>query len=189
MKAHQWIPSWLLLGALLLSPVVAMAQDPVAGEHVLVTYMPDLNGPTAYRSRRTVELEVVMVNSDHILGRHRGSVMVIPLKTIRSLKRQVGVKPASAPAMAFGSAGGFLAGFLMGAISHSGSPTSTRSAVDDGLTAGVLFGAPAGALVAWVASRSRPIYEDIDVNRIRLRPRIVRTLTGGVGLGFSIPTP
>jgi hypothetical protein len=44
-----------------------------------------------------------------------------------------------------------------------------RDRVDSGLSTGVLLGAPVGALVAWAASRSRGIYEDVPFPDLRVR--------------------
>jgi hypothetical protein len=64
--------------------------------------------------------------------------------------------------MVIGSAGGFATGFLAGVLTggiEGGSASVDR--VDAGVTTAVLIGAPLGALIAWAASRSRGIYEDV----------------------------
>jgi len=182
------------LGATLLLglPTAARSQtpwgdQPLAGERLVVTYDVDRNGPAVYRYRRTVDLEVQRIDGRYLFGWSHGAIVPVDLASIRSVKRQVGTRPASAPAMVLGSAGGFAGGFLLGVLAHSGTPSSTRSAVDDGLVAGVLIGAPLGAFVAWLASRGRPIYEDVDLWDIL--PSVAASPVGGVGLGLTIAAP
>jgi len=161
--------------------------QPLEGERILVTYDVDRNGPLVYRYRRTVELEVQRIDGRYLFGWSRGAIVPVDLASIRGVKRQVGTRPASAPAMAMGSAAGFAGGFLVGALAHSARPSSTRSAVDDGLVAGVLIGAPLGAFVAWLTSRGRPIYEDVELWDIL--PSVAASPAGGVGLGLTITAP
>jgi hypothetical protein len=182
------------LGTMLLlgQPSSARAQtpwgdQPLAGERLVVTYDVDRNGPAVYQYRRTVDLEVQRIDGRYLFGWSHGAIVPIDLASIRSVKRQVGTKPPSAPAMVLGSAAGFAGGFLVGALAHTGTPSSTRSAVDDGLVAGVLIGAPLGAFVAWVTSRGRPIYEDVDLWDIV--PSVAASPAGGVGLGLTIAAP
>jgi hypothetical protein len=163
------------------------ADQPLEGERLVVTYEVDRNGPAVYRYRRTVELEVQRIDGRYLLGWSHGAIVPVDLASIRSVKRQIGTKPASAPAMVFGSAAGFAGGFLVGALAHSGAPSSTRSTVDDGLAAGVLIGAPLGAFVAWLTSRGRPIYEDVELWDIL--PSVAASPAGGVGLGLTIKAP
>ncbi len=159
-----------------------------SGEEILVTYVLDWSGPSPLQAIRTVRLELVGIEADRLLGRYRGQLMVIDRRSIRGMKRRIGTKPASAPAMVVGSAAGFAAGFLLGSLAHQADPygVNDRSAVDDGLVAGVLIGAPLGALAAWAVSRSRPIYEDVGL--VVVRPRVAVAPDGQVDFAFSIPT-
>lgn len=180
------------MGLLLGPPGAVHAQAPwvgegIEGERLLVTYDVDRNGPAVYRYRRTVEVEVQRIDGRYLLGWSHGAIVPIDLASIRSVKRHVGTRPASAPAMVLGSAAGFAGGFLVGTIAHSGNRSSPRSAVDDGLVAGVLMGAPLGALVAWLTSRGRPIYEDVELWDIL--PTVAASPSGGVGLGLTIAVP
>ena len=58
--------------------------------------------------------------------------------------------------------------------------------IDDGLVAGVLVGAPLGALGALLNSLARPLYEDVGFGGAR--PVVLPTETGGVGFGVSLPS-
>jgi hypothetical protein len=170
------------------SPHDSAAHGPAVGEELIVTYVTSRYGPGALRSTSTVRLELVANDSHQLVGRSRGQLLVIDARSIRRVKRRIGTRPASAPAMVAGSAAGFAAGFLIGATSSAGGSqvSGGRSAADDGLVAGVLVGAPLGAFVAWVASRSRPIYEDLGIGDVRPSVRVAPT--GQVGLAISIPT-
>ena len=161
---------------------------PVVGEELLVTYVTNRYGSTTLRTTTTVRVEFVSMDADQLVGRSANGLLVLDTRSVRRVKRRVGTRPASAPAMVAGSAAGFAAGFLVGATSNAGGShvSSRRSAADDGLVAGVLVGAPLGALVAWVASRSRPIYEDLGIGRVQ--PALSVGRTGKVGIAVSIPT-
>jgi hypothetical protein len=162
--------------------------DPDVGEQLIVTYVSDRFGPSAQRTLRTVRIEFLAVEGSRLMGRIEGGHLAIDTESIRRLKRRVGTKPASAPAMAMGSAAGFAAGFLLGALSHSERlDPGGQSAASRGLSAGVLLGAPLGALVAWVSSRSRPIYEDVGI--LRARPSVALSPSGRMRLSVSVQVP
>ena len=57
--------------------------------------------------------------------------------------------------------------------------------IDRGITAGVLLGAPIGALVAWMNSRQRGIYESVGFGA--LVTGVVIDPGGHVGLSVSAP--
>lgn len=194
-RTHTVIPS-LAVALLLWCPATAWAQpapsfagsEPRAGEQLVVTYVTDRFGPLANSYRRTVHIEFLMMDGGRLVGRDGDRYFSVDTRSIRSVRRRIGTKPASAPAMALGSAAGFAAGFVMGAVSHPRrlDASGGQSAVNRGLSAGVLVGAPLGALVAWVASRSRPIYEDVQIGRAR--PSVAMSLSGRVRLSVSIAT-
>lgn len=190
MIGHILLPA-LALG--LLGPVSATAQSsttpadiygsaPSVGEELLVRYQVDTPGPVPRRSTRTVRVEFVSANPDQLVGRSRDRLLVIDSRSIRGVRRRTGTRPASAPAMVMGSAAGFAAGFLMGAAAPSG----RRGAVNDGLVTGVLVGAPLGAFVAWVASRSRPLYEEVAVREVQ--PTVGVNPSGRVGVSLAVAT-
>ena len=85
-------------------------------------------------------------------------------------------------------AAGFAAGFAVGAIKAIADPTveGASAVIDDGLVAGVLIGAPLGALAAYLNSRARGVYEDIGFGNAY--PVVMPTRTGGVGFGVSLPS-
>lgn len=181
----------------LLCPTTARAQSAVAegnagprvGEQLVVTYVTDRLGPLVNNFRRTIYIRFVMIDGGRLVGQDGDRYFSIDTASIRTVKRRIGTKPASAPAMALGSAAGFAAGFLVGAVSHSTRPDvrGGQTAVNRGLSTGVLVGAPLGAFVAWVASRSRPIYEEVRIGRAR--PSVALGLSGRMRLSVSIVTP
>ena len=167
----------------------APASSPVtltAGEELRVTYVSGDSGLLNPTHRRTVHVEFVAIDGGRLLVREGGELLVIDRTLLQSVSRRIGTKPASAPAIALGSAIGFATAFAVGAATHDES-RSTSSPANSGLAAGVLIGAPIGALTAWLISRSRPIYENVEVRGTR--PVVVRTLSGGVGLGMAVPLP
>jgi hypothetical protein len=115
---------------------------------------------TAVPSTRRVV--VVVADGGGLIGRFDGRTYVIERGSVLRLRRRIGTRPATAPEMVAGSAIGFAAGFLVGALA------SPDDRVDLGLSTGVLVGAPVGALVAWAASRSRGIYEDVPFPDFRV---------------------
>jgi len=156
-----------------------------AGDEIVVSWI----DPVAERGGPYVRNEVLQLMSfdgRHIVGKRGHRVVVVDANSIRRLQRRVGTKPASAPAMVAGSAAGFAAGFLLGMTDAD--PSRGRSAVDAGLTGGVLVGAPLGAIVAWLASRSRGIYEDVDVGGRRVTSAARVSPSGAVGLAISVGT-
>jgi len=186
--------SALTLALIVAGPTHALAQSTgeasrtlTAGEELLVTYDTGDFGSFSQSYRRTVRAEFVDMDGGRMLVRVRDQLLLIDTRSIRSVRRRIGTKPASAPAMALGSAAGFGAAFLIGvAMYDDGGPGSTSSATNSGLAAGVLIGAPVGALVAWMVSRSRPLYESVDIGGAR--PRVVIRRSGGVSFSFSLPT-
>jgi hypothetical protein len=120
--------------------------------------------------------DVVDFSGGHIMLQKGHRMVTVPLASVRSIGRRVGTRPASAPAMVAGSAGGFAAGFVVGAFTGGINGSAAGfDRVDAGLTTGVLIGAPLGAFTAWLASRSRGIYEDVPfsdmVRAIAVDPR------------------
>jgi hypothetical protein len=187
----------LIVGLAPWTPGAASAQStrPLSpGDSVLVTWT--VPGPSAYSLysfgayTERATLELVSIRAGRLTGlrvRGRGrqnGLVIVDTGHIRSVQRRIGTKPTVAPAMVYGSAAGFVAGFLGGAWNSSMTSTVNGSsdAVDAGLRSGVLIGAPLGAAIAWLASRSRGIYENVAV--VGLRPTVA--VTPGGGGGFSI---
>jgi hypothetical protein len=164
MKTLVYAASILLVP--LLAPDLGTAQTApvVPGETVLVSWRDrgSMGAANAYRRR---ELVVVRSNALQLIGRDDGHIYLIERGTITSVRRRIGTRPATAPEIVAGSAIGFGAAFLLGAMSSPG------DRADMGLSSGVLVGAPLGALVAWVASRSRGIYEDVPLPDLRVARR------------------
>ncbi len=79
-----------------------------------------------------------------------------------------------------GSAVGVVAGLLKSQIDRT---SADHDAIDSGLVAGIL-GAQSGALVAYINSRSRGIYEDVGLGN--LAPGLVMRPSGRVGLSLTI---
>jgi hypothetical protein len=150
---------------------VAQAAPLTAGETVLISWRdPVVVGALSpYHKRR---ITVLRTDARQIVGRLDGRTQVIDGSAIIRIRRKIGTRPPTAPEMVAGSAIGFGTGFLIGAIGAS------TDRVDAGLSTGVLLGAPAGALVAWVASRSRGIYEDVPLPGVR----VARGSTGRIRL-------
>jgi hypothetical protein len=166
--------------------------EPRVGERLTVTYFTNPSGPLAYNYLKTVHVDFLMFDGGRLVGQLRSRPFAIGTESIRTVRRRIGTKPTSAPAMVLGSAGGFAAGFLIGAVAYSpdrsraSNPSGASSAVNRGLSTGVLVGAPLGALMAWVASRSRPIYEEIQIGGSR--PAVAVSLSGRTRLSVTIPT-
>jgi hypothetical protein len=155
---------WILLVSLLAPSVGAAQAAPlVSGQTVLVSWRDRafIGTPHAYRRR---ELEIVRSDWRQLIGRRGGRTYLIDRSEITRLRRRIGTQPATAPEIVTGSAIGFGAAFLLGAIS------SPDDRADMGLSRGVLVGAPLGALVAWVRSRSRGIYEDVTLSELLVAP-------------------
>jgi hypothetical protein len=132
------------------------------GETVVVTwrYPAIVGAANPFSTHRVV---VVGADASGLIGRFDGRTYVIERGTVVRVRRRIGTRPATAPEMVAGSAIGFATGFLAGALG------STEDRVDVGLSTGVLLGAPVGALIAWAASRSRGIYEDVPFPDLRVR--------------------
>lgn len=174
---------WL---ALVGAPGATRAQGSVAvGDEVRATWSPRIATPGYLPLPRTEVMEVSGLQYPHLTGRTRGGeLVVLDARRVQKLERRIGTKPASSPAMVAGSAAGFAAGFLIGAMSSPAvSSAHGQSAVDRGLVTGVLIGSPAGALIAFIASRSRGIYE--EVGSVRFNLLAAPTASGGVGVSLS----
>jgi hypothetical protein len=200
--APTLVPS-LVVTCLLWCPALIAAQapspdgasEPKPGDRLAVSYVTDRLAPQVsdFSYRRTVHMEFIALDGGRLMGRDGDRLVAIDTVLIRSVRRRIGTKPASAPTMVLGSAVGFAAGFVVGAMAGARSrawsqdPDGGMSTMNRGLATGVLLGAPAGALVAWLTSRSRPIYEEVQIGRAR--PSVVLNGSGRLGLSLSIATP
>jgi len=160
----------------------AAALEP--GEEVRVRWSAGSGYSYGFDTHRMAVGDVVDYNGSHLMLRRGQRFFTVPMASVQTLQRRIGTKPASAPAMVGGSAAGFAAGFLAGALTggvNGAYPGFDR--VDAGLQTGVLIGAPIGAFVAWLTSRSRGIYEDVPfsdmVTGIVVDPR------GGVAVSIK----
>lgn len=128
--------------------------------------------------------DLVALHDSYLVLEKRGQPTRVPVNRVVRVQRRIGTKPASAPAMVIGSAAGFALGFV-GAISLGAlDGTSDLSRMDQGLTGGVLVGAPLGAFVAYLASRSRGIYETLEIDN--LRAHLTPAVDGSVHLGVQL---
>ena len=183
--ARYLIPR-LVLVLLPWTPGTASAQSTAplsAGDRVRVTWDYAPGGSYPFMMRRSTTLDLVRLSEGQLVGRRGGHLVIIHARSIRSLERRIGTKPATASAMVMGSAAGFAVGFLAGAFKASVDP-SVDGVVDSGISSGVLLGAPLGALLAWINSRSRGIYEDVGLHGVR--PVVAMAPSGGVGLSLAI---
>jgi hypothetical protein len=132
----------------------AQSVRPLAsGERVQIAWRDAaLAGPHRIRIHA---VDVVRVEGGVIVGRTAGETQVIAVESIHHVRRRVGSRPATAPELVGGSAIGFATMFVASLVGG-------RS-TNDGLSSGVLVGAPVGALVAWIRSRGRGIYEDVPI--------------------------
>jgi hypothetical protein len=168
-----------------LSSIEAQFHSAIApGDEVRVSYYnPAMS--LGYGGPSLVTGEVVDVNESGLLLKRGKRFITVPASSLRSVELRVGTRPASAPAMVTGSALGFVAGFALGALTggfNHMDPNVDR--VEAGLTTGVLVGAPAGAIVAWLTSRQRGIYDDIPFGDV-----LSSMVVGANGtVRFSIPT-
>ena len=164
------VPWTIVLAGLALAPFTAQAQTqaPSAlgtsgalapGDEVRVYWYDRYATASSFRHLRAQTFDLLRIEQGQLVGRRGERIHVIETGTVRSLQRRIGTRPASAPAMAAGSAGGFAAAFVVGTLVAA----SNADAVNVGLSAGVLVGAPLGAVVAWLASRSRGIYEEVHL--------------------------
>ena len=161
------------------------ARSLAPGDEVRVRWDDPRRGAHGLMSGRVAKLEVVSVDGWQLVGRRGGQTLSIPYSTMARLERRVGTRPNRAPEMVIGSSAGFAAGFLVGALNGAADPTiSGGAAVNRGLSTGVLIGAPLGALIAYMRSRSRGIYEDVGVARIA--PAVLPGDDGSVRLSFQV---
>lgn len=188
----------LAAALLLVTPCVVSAQTssryssqtftiPDVGDELRVTYDSNRNGALIHNYRGVVRGRLKMISDGYLVIDSRNGTVVVAMSSVRGIERRVGTKPASAPAMALGSATGFVAGYLIGSLTYKESTSSTSSASNNGLAVGVLLGAPAGALVAWLASRSRPLYEDMSLGSAT--PTVAVGPSGQVRFSVSLATP
>lgn len=162
----------LALMLLAFAPNPAVAQSTVTlapGDEVRVTWFEQLPTYAAFRVVRIESFDVVRLDESQLVGRRGQDVFFIEPGALRTVQRRIGTKPVSAPEMVLGSGAGFALGFLVGALGASAN--GSGDVANAGLSSGVLLGAPLGAFVAWVASRSRGIYEDVEVHRVGLPRR------------------
>ena len=172
---------------LLTAPAPAIAQSSALsdGEEVRIRWRMPYNHSYGLPLQRLTVGKVVDQTTSHIMVERGGRFLTVPLASVSSVERRVGTKPASAPAMVMGSGIGFAAGFAVGALLSSLDRSSqSRSAGDAGLTTGVLLGAPIGALFVYATSRSRGIYEPVDL--VGLSPSLAVEPSGRVGVRVRI---
>lgn len=177
----------LLVIALAAAPSSVEGQHAPAfavGDQVRVSYY-NPRMPIGYGGPSLITGEVVDVNESGFLVRRGARLVTVHASTVRSVELRVGTRPASAPAMVAGSAIGFVSGFAFGVLTGGFNhidPDFDR--VEAGLTTGVLVGAPAGAIIAWLTSRQRGIYEKIPFGDV-----LSSLVVGANGnVGFSVPT-
>ncbi|MSR19899.1 MAG: hypothetical protein EXR91_02835 [Gemmatimonadetes bacterium] len=169
---HHHPMARLALALLAFAPSPAVAQSTVAlapGDDVRVAWFEQSPTFTAFRVVRIESFDVVRSDENQLLGRRGQKVFLIDPGALRTVQRRIGTKPVSAPEVVLGSGAGFALGFLVGALGASAN--GSGDVANAGLSSGVLLGAPLGAFVAWVASRSRGIYEDVEVHRLGLSRR------------------
>lgn len=176
----------LFMPASALAPITLQAQATTAlvpGEEVRIRW--DLGGTSSFAHNYTqvTIAEVMDVSASHLMLRRGTRVFTVPFRSVRSLERRVGTRPASAPRMVVGSGLGFLGGMAFGLI-HGEADSSIESSSDFGLSMGVLVGAPIGALIAWATSRERGIYERVGVGDLVSGWTV--DPSGRVGLSFRI---
>ena len=174
-----------VLLACLLAPAAAQAQSSAVrpGDEIRVSWWDPYASSYAYNMPRTTTAEVVDFNGNALMIKRGKRIFTVQMSEVRNLQRRVGTKPASAPTMVVSSAAGFAAGFALGALTgglEGGGGDVDR--VNAGLTTGVLIGAPVGALVAWISSRSRGIYEDVPFSD--MIAGVVMDPSGRVGLSI-----
>jgi len=160
---------------------------PAPGEELKVAYDTNRNGSAISNYRGVVRGRLKMISDGYLVIESRNGTVVVAMSSVHGIQRRVGTKPASAPAMVVGSAAGFAAGFVIGSLAYQEDVSSTSSASNHGLAVGVLLGAPAGAIIAWLTSRSRPIYEDLSLGSAT--PTVAVGPSGRVGFSMSLATP
>jgi hypothetical protein len=181
------IPNVLLAIALATTPSSVAGQSNAAfavGDEVRVSYY-NPHMPIGYGGPSLITGEVVDVSESGLLLRKGARLVTVHASTVRAVELRVGTRPASAPAMVAGSGIGFVSGFAFGVLTGGFNhidPDFDR--VEAGLTTGVLVGAPAGAILAWLTSRQRGIYRKIPFGDVL--SGMVMSANGTVG--FSFPT-
>ena len=180
-----------LLLLLVLQPqgeLAAQSSRPLEpGDEVRITWLiPAAPVNALFPGRETASMEIIRVDESQIVGRARDRLIVVDTRAVTSVRRRIGTKPATSPEMVIGSAAGFGAGFLFGALSHSieGPRQQKMSAGDRGIAIGIFFGAPLGAFAMWLNSRSRGIYEEVGLSRVR--PTVSVAPSGRAGLAVTI---
>lgn len=167
-----------------LAPTPAQPQSLQPGDEVRIRWSYDGTSSFAHTMTQTAIAQVVDISPSHVVLRRSGRTFTVPMRTVRSVERRVGTKPASAPRMVIGSGLGFLGGVVFGLATAQADPT-IEDVSDYGLSMGVLVGAPVGALIAWATSRERGIYERLGV------PQLVSGWTidptGRVGVAVRLP--
>jgi hypothetical protein len=155
--------SRLLAALLLATPVdgVAQVEPLVMGEEVRVIWTQAYPNSVGFTTHRSVVGELVDQNATHMMVRRGARFVTVPMSTVKRVERRIGTKPASAPAMVIGSGIGFGAGFMAGILTRGNRSTTTDERINKGIATGVLLGAPVGALVAYITSRQRGIYEEV----------------------------
>ena len=177
----------LVFSLLLAIPAPAFAQSSALsdGDEVRIRWQFHSDQTYGFPVHRSAVGVVVDQSGSHILLERKGRFVTVPLRTVTSVERRIGTKPASAPAMVLGSGIGFAAGFVAGVLAGSLDRTAEEGdTFNNGLATGVMFGAPIGALVVYVASRSRGIYEAVDM--ANALPALAIEPTGRVGLSMRI---
>ncbi|MDH3270304.1 MAG: hypothetical protein OEN56_03165 [Gemmatimonadota bacterium] len=163
--------------------IAAQATGLAPGDEVRVRWEYAGRPSYAFGYTRSAIARVVDVSPSHLTLRRGNRDFVVPVRGVQTLERRVGTRPASAPRMVIGSGLGFLGGVAIGVLRAEADPT-IESSGDFGLSMGVLIGAPVGALIAYVTSRERGIYEPVGVAGIFSGMRI--DPSGRVGLSVRI---
>jgi hypothetical protein len=178
--------SRLLAALLLTTPVDAAAQvEPLTmGEEVRIVWTQAYPSSMGFTAHRSVVGELIDQNASHILVRRGARFVTVPMSDITRVERRIGTKPASAPAMVIGSGVGFGAGFVAGILTRGNRSTTVDERINKGIATGVLLGAPMGALMAYIASRQRGIYEEIGF--ASLLSGLAVAPSGRVGLSLRL---
>jgi len=188
MKAlTRMVTSRLIASLLLTAPTPAIAQSSALsdGEEVRIRWRAAYDYSYGFSTQRLTVGTVVDQTRSHILVKQRGRFLTVPMASVTSLERRIGTKPATAPAMVKGSGIGFAAGFLAGFVASSLDRTAeSGDRVSSGITTGVLLGAPIGALFVYANSRSKGIYEPVEM--AGLLPSVAVEPSGRVGVRIRI---
>ena len=173
----------------LTTPLKTVAQNQPAvesGDRIRVTWREGVASP--YHSYlRSIHLDLVLIDESRLVGRDGDRVRVIPLNQVTSLQKRLRTRPASAPEVVIGSAMGFAAAFTFGALKSIVDPSVEGSSaiINDGVMAGVVIGAPLGAVAAYLNAMARPLYEEIGLGA--QTSIVLPTASGTVHFGISIP--